>query len=119
MSSLSVPTTNSPSTAAASAGSASSAAANAATAKVPASIAANIALEAGVVATLSGANPASDGTADLYTNLAGLASSAGTPGSGSSIDLNAQWASAIKNRPSLAPLAAHYAATQALVNGIL
>jgi hypothetical protein len=115
MSSISPLTASSSPAPVASSGSTSSSA----TAQVPASIAANIALEAGVVATLGGATSADDGTSGLYTNLAGLASSAATPAGASSIDLNAQWASALKSNPALAPLAAHDASTLALVSAIL
>ena len=83
-----------------------------------ASVQAGDAVDAGVVATLGAA--ASDPAAGLYTNLANLAAAStasGTPPS--STDVNADWATAVKADPGLAPLAVQMSLNKALLNAQL
>lgn len=95
-----------------------------------ASSAASLAVDAGVVAYLSGSTPSSGNSAiDLYNSVANAGPSTGTPSAPvTSTDpttgtapsnLDSGWASLIKSNPSLSPLAAQLSSQQAIVDTLV
>ena len=95
-----------------------------------ASSAASLAVDAGVIASLSGSTPSSGNSAiDLYNSVANAGPSTSTssdpvtstdPTTGTApSNLDSGWASLIKSNPSLSPLAAQLSSQQAIVDTLV